>query len=192
MDILSHGLYGSIAFGRRNRRNFWIAFFFGIAPDFFSFGLFFIQRLFEWETGGVIQNGPPDPSTIPAYVGSLYNVTHSLVVFAVVFAVVWFIQHLFARKQIGAGFICRIPFMPMLAWPLHILVDIPTHGSQFFPTPFLWPVSDFYINGISWGSPYIFIPNVILITVLYIWYFFYSSRARAKRMAKLAQKSGLI
>jgi membrane-bound metal-dependent hydrolase YbcI (DUF457 family) len=76
----------------------------------------------------------------------------------------------------------------MLAWPLHILVDIPTHSSQFFPTPFLWPVSDFYINGVSWGQPIIFIPNAILIVCLYVYYFFFSKKAREARLSKLGIK----
>ncbi|MFZ1626633.1 MAG: hypothetical protein WAT81_02400 [Candidatus Moraniibacteriota bacterium] len=45
MDIFSHGLYGGIAFGRRSRPRYWLAFFFGIAPDLFSFGLFFVLTL---------------------------------------------------------------------------------------------------------------------------------------------------
>ena len=157
MDILSHGLYGSIAFGRRNKKSFWLAFFFGIAPDLFSFGIFFIQRLFEWESGGVVQNGPPDPSTIPVYVQSFYNVSHSLIIFLIVFAVVWFV-----RKK---------PLLELLAWPLHILVDIPTHSTQFFPTPFLWPFSSYGFDGVPWGNPWIFIPNVVLLLSLYVWYF---------------------
>jgi hypothetical protein len=86
-------------------------------------------------------------------------------VFGVVFGIVWWVQ--------------KKPMMELLAWPLHILVDMPTHSSEFFPTPFLWPLSDFTINGISWGTPWIFIPNVVLIIVLYLaWYV----RSRMKHM----------
>lgn len=167
MDILSHGLWGAIAFGRRNRRAFWQAFFFGIAPDFFSFGLFFIQRLFEWESSGVVfKAGPPDPAMIPEYVSSLYNITHSLVVFLVVFAVVYAIT--------------RRVFIPMLAWPLHILFDIPVHSTAFFPTPYLWPFATPFVNGYSWGHAVIFIPDVVLLTALYLWYFWYRPYKRKK------------
>jgi len=32
----------------------------------------------------------------------------------------------------------------------------------------LWPVSSFEINGIAWGQPIVFIPNVIFIILLYL------------------------
>jgi hypothetical protein len=157
MDTLSHGLYGGIAFGRKSKVSYWKAFFFGIMPDIFSFGIFTASTVLGLVSGPDWNAGPPDPSSVPQYVHSLYDVTHSLVVVAVVFGIVWWV-----RKK---------PMMELLAWPLHILVDMPTHSSAFFPTPFLWPVSDFTINGISWGTPWIFIPNVILIVVLYlVWY----------------------
>ena len=63
------------------------------------------------------------------------------------------------------------PYWLMAGWGLHILVDIPTHAETFFPTPFLWPVSSFHVNGISWGNPVIFFPNLVLLIVAYaFWY----------------------
>jgi hypothetical protein len=126
-------------------------------PDIFSFGIFTATSILGLVSGPDWGSGPPDPSAIPQYVHHLYDVTHSLVVFTVVFGTVWWV-----RKK---------PLLELLAWPLHIIVDMPTHSSAFFPTPFLWPVSDFTIDGISWGTPWIFIPNVVLILVLYlVWY----------------------
>lgn len=158
MDIISHGLWGAVAFGRRNRLSFWIAFFFGIAPDLLSFGFYTAGTWVgvfdhpDWSSGQ-----HPDPSAIPIFVHSLYNVTHSLVVFAAVFGLVWLI-----RKK---------PFWLMSAWGLHILFDIPTHSDGFFPTPFLWPLSDFRVDGIPWSHPIIFFPNVALLIGLYLWFF---------------------
>ena len=40
MDIISHGLWGGIAFGRKRRSLFWWSFGFGVMPDLFSFGIF--------------------------------------------------------------------------------------------------------------------------------------------------------
>ena len=53
------------------------------------------------------------------------------------------------------------------AWGLHVLMDIPMHSFAFFPTPFLWPLSDWKIDGWQWMTPSIFIPNVILLILLY-------------------------
>lgn len=161
MDILSHGLWGGIAFGRKSRSRYWLAFLLGVAPDLLSFGIFFFDRLFTHGFSDFAdRTGPPDPSSIPLYVYSLYDATHSLVVFATVFALAWF----FFKKPMGE----------LGAWGLHILVDIPTHSDRFFPTPFLWPVSDFHVNGRSWGTPEIFFPNVVLLLTLYFWYFKFS------------------
>jgi hypothetical protein len=66
----------------------------------------------------------------------------------------------------------------MLAWLLHILVDIPTHSTRFFPTPFLWPISSYEFSGIGWANPMIFIPNVVLLTSLYVWYFLIRPRLK--------------
>ncbi len=158
MDIVSHGLYGGVAFGRKNRTNFWLSFFFGVMPDLFSFGLFTAGTwigLFDhpdWSSGR-----HPDPSQIPQFVSTFYDYTHSLVIFALVFGLVWLIR--------------QRPWWIMAGWGLHILVDIPTHSSAFFPTPFLFPLSDFHIDGHPWSTPEIFLPNVILLIALYTWFY---------------------
>lgn len=166
MDIISHGLYGGVAFGRRSRISYARAFFFGVMPDLFSFGIFFAVSILTLSSGADVPIGPHDPTGFPLYVYTLYNVTHSLVVACGIFGLVW----LFRGKVMKE----------MLAWPLHILIDIPTHASGFFPTPFLWPLSDTTVSGVSWGHPYIFIPNVIILTVLYIHFFI---RKRSHRHA---------
>jgi len=163
MDIVSHGLWGGIALGRASRRSFWTAFLIGTAPDLFSFGLVFANGLLAH--GLDFLNGlghPPDPSLIPTYVHTLYNATHSLVVFVAVFVLVWIVR--------------RKPFMELGAWGLHIAVDIFTHSEAFFPTPFLWPLSEARVNGVPWSDPLIFFPNVLLLVALYAWYFLWKRK----------------
>ncbi len=175
MDILSHGLWGGAAFGRKRKKDFWWAFFFGVAPDLFSFGIFTVMTVLGLASGPDWGHGPPDESAIPGYVHSLYHVTHSLVVFSVVFALVYLI--------------CRKAFLPMLAWPLHILFDIPTHSTRFFPTPFLWPFfDDVRVDGTPWSHPAIFIPNVVLLAIVYLW-FFLRPRLLAKRHAEAGKRN---
>ncbi len=164
MDIVSHGLWGGVGFGRASKPSFWLAFTFGVAPDLLSFGIFFIERIFTGEVD-INNSHRPDLSSIPGYVSTLYNFTHSFVLFAVIFLLVW----LFLKR----------PVIEMCAWGFHILLDIFTHSSDFFPTPFLWPLSNFKVNGVSWGHPIIFIPNLVLLALAYIW-FFYSKRNRPK------------
>jgi hypothetical protein len=158
MDILSHGLWGGITLGRSSRKSFWTAFLFGMAPDFFSFGLFFasgvLLHCMEFFRG---MGHPPDAALIPAYVYTLYNLTHSLLVFAAVFGLVWLLR--------------GRPLPEMGAWGLHLAMDIFTHSEAFFPTPFLWPVSNTHFDGLPWADPLIYVPNVLLLAVLYAWFF---------------------
>ena len=157
MDIISHGLWGGLASGRKNKKLYWWSFGFGIFPDLFSFGIYTVLTVLGLMSGPDWGNNLPDANAIPSFVHLLYNITHSLLIFALVFSLIWFLR--------------RKAFLPMLAWALHILIDIPTHSATFFPTPFLWPVSDFMVNGISWGQPIIFYPDVVLLVIGYfIWW----------------------
>lgn len=165
MDIVSHGLWGAIALGRASRKSFWTAFAFGVAPDLFSFGPLFANGLLLHGLEFLNSLGRrPDPSLIPAYVHGLYNMTHSLVVFAAAFALVWLVR--------------RKPLMAMGAWGLHIAMDIFTHANNFFPTPFLWPISDARFNGVPWGEPIVFFSNLLLLALLYAWFFFMKKNRR--------------
>lgn len=55
----------------------------------------------------------------------------------------------------------------MCAWALHIFFDIPTHVKEYFATPIFWPFSDWTFGGLTWRSPYIFIPNVLALLAIY-------------------------
>ncbi|MES2470831.1 MAG: hypothetical protein V4526_01190 [Patescibacteria group bacterium] len=176
MDILSHGLWGAIIWGRKNRKLFWLSFVFGIAPDLFSFGIFTAQRLFQslvtgtWEW----QAGPPELSSIPQYVDTLYDITHSFVVFLVAFLIVWAI-----RGKI------RGPLWAMMAWPFHIFLDLFTHSTKFFPTPYLWPLPFAEVNGIPWSTPIIFFTNVICLVVIYAVYFYRKRKFKRGEIDKI-------
>ena len=152
MDIVSHGLWGGIAFGRTGKRLWLIAFLFGLWPDLFAFTIVFIQYLFR----GYFIHGPIP--AIPPYVHLLYGISHSLVVAVSVLLLAW----LFFRSRAAV----------VAAWPLHILFDIVTHDVQFFPTPFLWPFSTPYVDGIPWSMPWVFWMNWGALVVLYVvWWF---------------------
>ncbi|MEK7159826.1 MAG: metal-dependent hydrolase [Patescibacteria group bacterium] len=159
MDIISHGLWSGFAFGRKNKKLYWWAIGFGLMPDLFSFGILSAAKVLGLTSGPDWEQGLPDPMEIPQIIHTLYNITHSLIVFALVFGLVWF----WLRK----------PFFPMLGWGLHLLMDIPTHSAAFFPTPFLWPLSDFTVNGIGWGQPIIFYPNIALLVIGYLGWWIY-------------------
>ncbi len=100
--------------------------------------------------------GPPDAHIIPAYVTHAYNVTHSLVVWAIILVILRLVIRSPGRT-----------LWPFGAWGLHILCDIPTHSTRFFPTPYLWPLHTPFYNGHSWGNKTFMIANYTLITLTY-------------------------
>ena len=146
MDTLVHGVLGAALCSRtglpggrrgpvdeRGRRQasdwtLWAAFGFGILPDLLSLGIHFALDAFSGN--GVRWHG------IPGFIFVLYDVTHSL-----------------AGIALGYGLLVawrRALWLPALAWPLHVLVDVPTHGDGRFLTPILWPFSDWSFAGWSW------------------------------------------
>ena len=117
MDTLSHALYGKGLFGYKKYR--WYSFFFGIIPDIFSFGIYFIYLIVFSE----FEFGRPSREELPYWVYDLYDISHSMVTALVFIAIAYKINKDFA--------------WPMLAWPMHIIVDFFTHSIEFFPTPIL-------------------------------------------------------
>ena len=112
MDTLSHALYGKGLFGYRKYR--WSSFFFGVVPDIFSFGIYFLFLIFFSES----DFGKPTKAELPVWVYELYNISHSMITASFFITIAYFIKKEFA--------------WPMLAWPMHIIVDFFTHSIEFF------------------------------------------------------------
>jgi hypothetical protein len=170
MDILSHGLWGAITFGRRSRPSFWLAFVLGLAPDLLSFGILYLAVALGMAERPDFSHGTPPESSIPQYVHHLYNVTHSLISFFAVFFVVWAIR--------------KWPAWELGAWGLHVLVDVPTHSSSFFPTPVFWPLFSWTFDGWQWMNPVILVPNYVLLALCYAWFMSQLVRAGNSRRPK--------
>jgi len=151
MDYLAHGLWSYILFHKIKK--IWYAIFFGLLPDNLSWTIFLIYNLIIGK--GL---GPPVPTLIPGWVFTLYNISHSLIITAIVFLAIFLIYK-------------KIPIY-MYAWPAAIIIDIFTHTRDFLPTPFLWPLSEWRFPGISWASlAFMSINYIIIITLLiYIQY----------------------
>jgi membrane-bound metal-dependent hydrolase YbcI (DUF457 family) len=142
MDVLAHGLWGGALFGRKNRPHWRAACLLGMAPDILAFGPFLLTRI-----------GSPGWVEFPRYVYQSYAVTHSLVVFAAVTGLVWLFRKSF-------------PWV-LGAWALHILCDIPLHSTDFFPTPYLWPLPTPLFNGVPWARRTFIIANYAALAATY-------------------------
>jgi len=152
MDILAHFLWTfGIFFKSKDRVKAGLM---GIMPDLLSFGPHMIMSLIF----GTIAFGKPDINSIPNSVFVFYSITHSLIIFSLVMLLIYF----FTKRV----------YWFVFGWLIHILIDIPSHSKEFFPTPFLWPLSDFTFNGISWGTPWFMIINYSTLVIVYSWLIF--------------------
>jgi len=170
MDIFSHGLWAGAAAKALNKRegkpriNVWAMALWGAFPDLFAFGVPFVWIVWSVAFGGhqfsdfggrppIAEPTNPDTQWLFQLSHMLYNVSHSLFIFAVVFFVVWF---LFKRAR-----------LELLGWLLHIIMDVPTHTYAFYPTPVFWPLFDWKFNGFSWGQPWFLVLNYSLLLLAY-------------------------
>lgn len=185
MDIFAHGLWAGAAGAAANRKlprrlpMPWIVLW-GVFPDLFAFTPTFVLMFWLHWFGN-----PPAPLSrfgggvrelLPVFLQphNLYLLSHSLIVFAAIFGAVWLLR--------------RKPALMLLAWPLHILMDIPTHRAGRFGTPFLWPLSDYRFDGISWGQQWFMILNYSALAACYaalaLWAYLARRRSRAKITAE--------
>lgn len=155
MDVVAHGLWGGVGFYPQGGKKFAAAVALGMAPDLLSFGVFHLSNP-GWLTLRLMGkiSGPPPLSILPEFVFHAYNLTHSLLVWAALFALFWIVRG-------------RPPWV-FLAWGLHIVCDIPTHNSTYFPTPYLWPLPTPLVEGISWATPWFMIVNYVALVAVYL------------------------
>lgn len=164
MDIFAHSLWTNILYRaipqtRQNRKLARWGIFFGIFPDLFAFTPMFAYIIFAaLFLGRPFFFEHPEDSLhllpLQNLTQGLYSFSHSLVIWAVVLILVWLI-------------VKKFPFA-LLGWALHILIDIFSHTSQFYATPFLFPISKFKVSVISWLTPRFMLINYGLLLVFYL------------------------
>lgn len=166
MDVFSHGLWAAAAYKAANRNGkiakggrplrVWLAAAFGVAPDVFAFAVPAVWIFIRMISGDVRPTDFPHPGSgetlaennlwIFRLASALYSVSHSAIIFFVAFLVVFAVL--------------RRPVWEMGAWLFHILLDILTHSSRFYPTPVFWPLSDWkFLHGFSWATPWFLLAN---------------------------------
>lgn len=185
MDIFSHGLWtGAIYKGinKKVKRPFKVklAVFWDVFPDIFAFSMMFFWSLGNFILGNLDLSKLPPPhkvepaaqNTLPIFnlTSLLYSLSHSVIIFIIVFAL--------------TSLIFRRPIWEMGGWLVHILLDIPTHSYQFYPTPFLWPISNLKFNGFSWATPWFLIVNYLAIIIVY----FLLNKKKISKFTKIKNK----
>lgn len=178
MDIISHALWSAALFKsinlklkkKKEKFNLWWAAFWGMFPDIFAFvipGIILFPIILS-QTGFNLASAISTAQASPYsdIIAILYSISHSLVIFALVFLLIWFIF--------------KKPVWLMFGWLLHILIDIPTHTAGHFTTPILWPVSNFSINGlIYWGESLFMIIDIALLII--VWTIIFAVERKKKK-----------
>lgn len=165
MDVFAHTLWANAGSGmlnhvraRGNKRPLSVAWtsFWGVFPDLFVFGIPSIISFMGLLQGSVVwgdfsHHGLPGVFDLLA---ELYNYTHSAIIWGTVFLATWAV--------------IKRPPLELLGWILHILIDIPTHRINFYPTPFLFPISEYRFSyGISWSDTWFMILNYASLLVVF-------------------------
>ena len=166
MDTFSHGAYGYAVSHTRRRAVALAGALAGAAPDVLYFvpsriGIAIDHGLAKalslgGEPGIWRADGPPLPPELVEAYWRYYVWTHSLVVLAAACAAWWAV----APRQ-------REWLWLAAPYALHILMDVPTH--ERYETRPLYPLSDWHVAGLSWGDPRIFIPNLVVLAVTFLW-----------------------
>jgi hypothetical protein len=188
MDTLAHGLWAAAAAKTANNmtrekiRTGWMVFW-GVMPDLVSFTPAICWMLWLVLLQGVHFSEVPRPELLPPEVrakffifrmtSALYHPTHSLIIFACVFCLVWAARwyRLNYYRGVKLPLVAATSATPpreMFGWLLHILIDIPSHTLLLYPTPFLWPLSDIKVDGVSWGRPWFMALNYSALLIVFI------------------------
>ena len=177
MDVFAHTLWTNALFHLKyNQQRKWryLAAFFGVVPDLIGFAPLFIYMIFS---GRFFREQFPFAETnwTFGFAESAYNYTHSLVIFLVVFGLVLLIGNVY--RYLNNKALYRFWFFwPMLGWPLHILIDFPTHP-DFYHTPIFFPLSEYrFTGGIAWSHPTFMLINYSLLVLAYIGIYVYQRK----------------
>ena len=126
----------------------WWVGFWGVFPDLISFTPLAFVVIIQILGGADLKN-IQHGSGIGQLTGFLYPASHSLPIFLGTFLLVSLIK--------------RRPVWEMGGWALHIILDIGTHPAEYYPTRFLWPLSDIFVGGISYRTLWFLIVDYTLL-----------------------------
>jgi hypothetical protein len=179
MDTLSHALWGYASLRWRGPRSARWGILTGMAPDLIFGVVAAAGRVAEHGWAGLkpvgmgrdphiwLADGPPMPPDLVEAYDKYYVWSHTLVP-VLVLALVWYLVR-------------RRPPWLLVPWALHIVMDIPAH--ERYLTPFLYPLSNWTVQGYAWGRWPMLLANWGGLVITYIMlYARYWSRYRRERV----------
>jgi len=97
---------------------------------------------------------PALPATVAAVTDHIHCVTHSAVVASALTLLTWMAT--------------RTLWIPLLGWWCHIVIDVFTHSSQFYPSPVLYPFTMRGFDGLAWNTPWFIAVNYASLAVVWV------------------------
>lgn len=153
MDVISHALWSAAAFLNYNP---WLAVLAGVLPDIIPFATLTSYQIIKKEPfrahhfGSMKARYHEYPQSLRDFAERSYKITHSLIISTATILVTWILFGI----QVW-----------MLAWTLHILIDIPLHKKSFFGTQIFWPISNWAFDGIYWSNPRVLLLNALALII---------------------------
>ena len=178
MDVFSHWLWGMAL--TRGKVSWKVSGPMGVLPDLMAFvpssiyGLIYGIERVEVDTAVT--------SDLPV-AWSIYQWTHSLTIVLILFLTAWYV--LKSKEHENPKYMA---WMFVLPWFFHILMDIPGHTIDFFPTPFLHPFSDLMFDGVRWSTWWFFWPQVIILGSVW-WYIL--KKEKVQSIEEIAETAAL-
>lgn len=153
MDLAAHGLWvGAAALWAvrqrgLSRRTAGLAVGMALLPDLVQLLPLLVWAPFGADGWATLQRyvlaapnqGPPMAPWLDAATHHLHCVMHSAVVLGLV-SLLWWAW----RGRL---------WLPLLGWWAHVLIDVFTHSADFYPSPVLYPLSDWTFDGVAWNHP---------------------------------------
>lgn len=98
---------------------------------------------------------PTLPATVALWSHHLHCIMHSAVVAGTVTLLMW-------------GWL-RTLWLPLLGWWSHLVIDVFTHSTAFFPTPILYPFTERGFDGLAWNTPWFMVLNYVSLAATGWW-----------------------
>ena len=98
---------------------------------------------------------PAAPAMVELWAHHLHCTMHSAIVAALLTLMVWAIWRTF--------------WLPLLGWWSHIVIDVPTHSADFYPSPVLYPLTQRGFDGLAWNTPWFVVMNYVALALVGVW-----------------------
>lgn len=98
---------------------------------------------------------PVLPPLVEAFMHHLHCTMHSAIVAGSVTLLIWMSMGRF--------------WWPLIGWWSHVVIDVFTHSSDFYPSPVLYPFTQEGFDGLAWNTPWFGWLNYGVIALLWLW-----------------------